>query len=199
MRKITLFLCIFFTIQGLHSQTLNCKINGLVSGKTPFKYAFLVETEAKKNHMAPIINGHFELQIPKENKYQLLTLFLAEDSLKTYKEAKNDRENCRLVVLEDMDIIIESDVRNAKVNGGTLNKDLDQMYQAMHSLDYELFFSQHPDSPLSIRFLRVLMVINTRPPFEGTLNCKLFYDKLSDNLKDSKEGKELLEKLNVAK
>jgi len=195
--NISFLIFIFFTIQGLHSQTLNCKINGILLEQSPFKYALLNDAKTKKVIFAPIIDGHFEFNIERQNEFQMMTLFLGEDSLKTYEQSRRDKGNSRFIAVEDTYITIKDNVLGATVKGGSMNKDIDDMYKVMSSGQFESFFQQHPNSPVSLVLLKSLIRINEVTWLQGTLNCKLFYNKLSENLKNSILGKELLTKMSL--
>lgn len=187
----------FFTIQNLHSQSLDCKINGVLLEQSPFKYALLNDAKTQKVIFAPIIDGHFKFTIKRQNEFKMVTLFLGEDSLKTYEQSMQDKDNSRFIAIEDMDITIKADVLGGTVKGGSLNKDIDDMYVVMKSRQFEPFFDQHSDSPVSLVLLKSLIRINEITALQGILDCKLFYNKLSENLKNSILGKELLNKMSL--
>lgn len=192
MKKILLFFTfIFFTIQGLHSQSLYCEIKGRLTKDSPYKYAFLNDAKSKNAIFTRIINGHFLFKINKEDNFKMVTIFLGKDSLKTYEQSIREHNNSRFIAVEDLDIIITTDVLNATVNGGRLNKDIDEMYLVMKSGAFESFFSGHKESPVSLVLLKSLVGVNRNPALEGILDLKLFYSILSDNLKKSEIGVQL--------
>ena len=82
----------------------------------------------------------------------------------------------------------------AIVEGKILNKDIDDMNLAINSRKYDAFFEQHPDSFIAILFLKILAKYTYNGfPLYTIQERKLSYNKLSDRLKNSDEGKELLQ------
>ena len=62
--------------------------------------------------------------------------------------------------------------------------------------DFDGFFETHPNSPISILFLKVLSKYSSFGlPLYSLEKQKLSFAKLSDRLKNSDEGKELSKKL----
>ncbi|RDC56179.1 hypothetical protein DU508_11220 [Pedobacter chinensis] len=128
--------------------------------------------------------------------------FLGKDSLRTYAEVFEERKmgiySSTSIAIEDLEIIIITNIREAAVNGGAFNRDIDHMNLAIKANKYEEFFEQHTDSPISLKLLKALVVVNKKKlPFGGVsnLNVKYFYKVLSEQLKNSEEGKELWQKI----
>lgn len=100
----------------------------------------------------------------------------------------------RSIVVENLKIIINTDMPNAKILGSDLNRDLDEMYSAINSLDYEAFIKKHLESPVSLHLISTLNKVNkVKFPFgESTqYDVKDFYNMLSDQIKASTFGKKV--------
>ena len=66
------------------------------------------------------------------------------------------------------------------------------MNLAIKTRDYGQFFNKYPNSPIAILFLKTLAKYSFNGlPLFSIQECKSAYDKLSDELKNSDEGKEL--------
>lgn len=198
-KLIILSLILFFTI-STRSQTQNCKITGNINEPSLFKYACLYISKTKKLSITPIIANKFQFDIEKQQEEILGIVFLGLDSLNTCNDVKQNGitgfRASRMIALEDMTICVQEDIRKAAIYGGRLNKDLDQMNTCSRSLDFKPFFQQHPDSPIALIFLKSLSIIGKKPLFAGYVDCKSYYNDLSDRLKNSTEGKEVWAKIN---
>lgn len=191
--KILLLLLMFFTIQGLYGQTLNCEIKGTFVDSINYKYAYLVDLKLKSIIKTPITDGKFKFILAKPESYQITELFFEEDSIKTttyfLEQSKRASVNRRIVAIENTDLIFGKNALDMKVIGGQLNEDINQMYKAMETRDFQTFFDQHTDSEISLSLLRVLIRLNKI--FEDSFDCKAFYNRLSERIKNSPKGKEL--------
>lgn len=189
-----------FTILSAHSQTQNCKINGTLTDQSFYKYAYLYISKTKELSVTPIVANKFQFNIANQKEAILGIMFLGLDSLKTYDDVIQNgivgNRISRLIALEDLDIKIDENINTAIINGGSLNKDLDQMSSTSRSLDFKPFFEQHPDSPIALIFLKSLTAISKNHLLAQYVDCKTYYNDLSDRLKNSSEGKEVWAKIN---
>ena len=177
-KNIILLIFVFFTVQRLQSQTLNCKLNGRLINDGSYRYAFLYFPDNKTKHITKIIDKHFQFTIEKPDELKIGIIFLGKDSLMSYTDIVDQRKfgvnELRSIVIEELEIIIDTDVSKAIVNGGALNKDNDNMYKAINTNQYDEFFDKNPDSPLALELLKALIVINSKKlPFGGSSNFNI--------------------------
>jgi hypothetical protein len=198
-RYIILTLLLLLTSLALKSQTL-CKINGRINDPSIFRYACLYISKTKKLTVTPIINNEFHFNLSTQQEEVLGILFLGLDSLHTINDVKANGVagyyQSRMIALENMDICIDDDMNNAMIYGGKWSTDLDQMNSSTRNLDFKPFFEQHPDSPIAMILLKSLTVISKKPIFAAYVDCKSYFNDLSDRLKNSAEGKEVWAKIN---
>jgi hypothetical protein len=172
---------------------LNCEIKGTFVGSINYKYAYLVDLELKSIIKTVITGGKFKFILAKPESYQTTQLFFEEDSIKTVtyflEQSKRASVNRRIVAIENADLIFVKNALDMKVTSGQLNEDINQMYKVMETRDFQTFFDQHPDSEISLSLLKALIRLNKI--FENSFDCKAFYDKLSERIKNSQKGKEL--------
>lgn len=121
-----------FSIQGLYSQTLNRKINGLLINQLPYKYAYLVDLNRKGIIMSPILNKKFHFDVKQDDDFELRKLFLSGDSTEnfdTYLQKSRERtlDERLLAIDSDAEIFIRMDVNGATVKGGKYNSDIEDM------------------------------------------------------------------------
>jgi hypothetical protein len=197
MRKITLALTLimFFTTLEMKAQIQSCEIKGVFLDNQKYKYAFLVDLKLKTISTSPIIKDAFSFTVTKPNDDQIIQLFLEEDSAKSINyflnESKIASNNRRIIAVEDADILFLKDARTVTVKTGALNQDIEQMYLAINSRNYDQFINTHTNSPISLYFLNALVAINKKMKSGDALNCKELFNKLSDRLKNSVQGKEI--------
>lgn len=199
-RNLLSILLTVLTILSAHSQTQNCKINGTLIDQSFYKYAYLYISKTKELSVTPILANKFQFNIANQKEAILGIMFLGLDSLKTYDDVLQNgivgNRISRLIALENLDINIIDNINTAIINGGNLNKDLDQMSSTSKSLDFKPFFEQHPDSPIALIFLKSLTAISKNHLLAQYVDCKTYYNDLSDRLKNSSEGKEVWAKIN---
>ena len=199
--KLILSFVLILTVHCLHAQHVGCKITGTLANGTPYRFAYLYYAKENKTIRTPVVLNQFLFQVDQPSQPQVAILFLGTDSLKTYKDAIEERseigpKGTRLIAIEDSTMIdIQDNINEGIVTGGNLNKDLNDMYLSSKSMQYEQFFNAHPNSPIALIFLKSLIQISKIPNFSSYVDCKLYYSKLSDSLKNSKEGKKLFKKL----
>lgn len=198
-KNLLLLILTVFTTLSVHSQTQNCKITGTLTDQSFYKYAYIYISKTKELSITPIVANKFQFNINRQKEAILGIMFLGLDSLKTSEDVLQNgisgNRISRLIALEDMDINITENINTAIVSGGNLNKDLDQMSSTSKSLDFKPFFEQHPDSPIALIFLKSLTAISKNHMLAQYVDCKTYFNDLSDRLKNSSEGKEVWAKI----
>jgi hypothetical protein len=191
--KIIVAILILVSVKlGLYAQTKFTTITGETVGRKS-TYAYL--SAKNEIYSSKIVGNRFEFILPKVDGFVLGTLLFWSDSLsneKAHQMFKNRDNDYRSMVIEDAHIIAPTVTKEAIVKGGRYNLELDEMFQSLEAKTYPTFFDKHPDSPVSLILLRVLIsMAKIRAYFNGELKLKAYYDKLSDSLKKSEKGKEL--------
>lgn len=198
MKKRILLSLLTLCSVSLFGQDVIYKISGVVNDKPKAKYAHLISFY-KNVTKVPVINGRFEFNLKRDRELDMRALVLSEDSLITYdafmQQKRSQADDSRTILIENMEISSGYFVSNAIVKGTQLNKDLEDMFETIKSGAYELYFSNHRDSPVSVLFLKSLAQINTFSSRLTTYNCELYFEMLSDRIKNSPEGKALAEKM----
>lgn len=193
------FITIFILVSSLFRQSANCKIEGSIGKNLSYKYAYLVDLKKKTIEFAPLTNRRFTFVAQKEDDFLLMRVFLSSDSAIDYNSYRMQLSNrlidTRLIACEDLTIIVEGDIKSAIIEGGKYNADIDEMDVAIKNKQYASFFATHHESPLSIIFLSSLITVNKHFPLLDGQEIKSFYENLSVKLKASKEGKDLLKKI----
>lgn len=197
MRKspivLLLFCCAFPYL--IKAQDAKCVVIGKIDSQlVRASYAFLYFPERKITVHTPITNSEFKFSIDKKVKFEMVMLYFGKDSTKTYNDIQSNRsfgiKELVFVALEDSVHIFvnNNDLNTVKITGGDLNRDLQEMNDTIKSGKYLDFFSTHPSSPVSILFLKTLTRIKDNPMFSQLIDCKLYYSKLSEDLRKSTEG-----------
>jgi hypothetical protein len=198
MKNITVLvlLIVLFVANGFGQK---CMIYGTTATELPYKYAYLYDQDTKVFVTALITNHQFSFEVDRPQKLKILMLSFNKELIKTYEEILESPDykypnGARMVALEDtVEVTLKEYTKQALVKGKSLNKDIDGMYLAIKSGKYDTFFKEHPDSPVAIVFLRTLAGLAVKGSSLITIQeCKLSYDSLSDRLKNTDEGKELL-------
>ena len=197
-KRILIIIGFFIGIQGLHSQTLSSKIEGTLINQDAYRYAYLYFNDSKSTLLTEIKDNHFLFKIPQPSIFTTAQIFLGFDSLKTLQDLVKERRmginGVRSVVVENLKIIINTDMPNAKIFGSDLNRDLDEMYHAIKSLDYKHFIEKHLESPVSLHLIDTLSKVNkVKLPFgeSAQYDVEGFYNMLSDQIKESTYGKKV--------
>jgi hypothetical protein len=189
--KLITLLLILISSQ-LYSQNKIATINGLVHNKT-FTYAYLYDFDNKETKVCQIVADKFKFELEIEKELKIYKLFLgSESSILPENQIEHriqDRSGTRMIALENMDVKIADRIKSAIIEGGELNKALDEMNKSIENLDRDNYFEKFPDSPVSILFLKSLVSLSKHPMFGSEINVKSYYAKLSERLKNSEDGK----------
>lgn len=198
MRNITVIvlLSVLFIAKGFGQK---CIVYGTTATELSYKYVYLYDPDTKVFVTAPVIAHQFSFELDRPEKLKILMLSFNMELMKTYKEVLESPDykypnGARMVALEDtVEVTLKEYTKEALVKGKDLNRDIDGMYLAIKSGKYDTFFKQHPDSPVAIVFLKTLTGLATKGSALITIEqCRSSYDSLSDRLKNTDEGKELL-------
>lgn len=105
---------------------------------------------------------------------------------------KNRDNDYRTIAIENLHVLAGDVIKEAVVRGGEYNFQLDEMFQSLNTKTYLDFFNKYPDSPVSLTLLRLLISMSKISPYlKGQLTLKVYFNKLSDNLKQSEKGKKM--------
>lgn len=194
---VIISLMLLFVAKGFGQKSI---IYGTTATHLNYKYAYLYNSDTKVFVTAPIIKDEFVFKLDKPEKPKILILSFNTELIKTYDEVLQspnykDPNGRRMIALEDtVKVTLKDNAKDALVEGKILNKAIDDMNLAAKLGEYETFFEQHSDSPIALVFLKILAKYSVLgSPLFSVQERKLAYDKLSDRLKNSDEGKELLE------
>ncbi len=196
MKKDKLLLLIFllFTIQSLRAQTLYCEITGSFTNKTIYRYAYLYDSKLNTTVITPIINNRFNFKIQKPETYINLQLFFENDSTKNYNyykgQAKTNRNYGRTIAVEDAILEFDGEVNRVKVLEGKLNEIVEELQIAMKTNKLIEFIDKHPDSNLSLSIVKSFFKLNNMEQIVDKYDCKMLFNKLSEEIRNSPEGKE---------
>lgn len=175
-------------------------IYGTTATHLDYKYAYLYNSDTKVFLTAPIIEHQFNFELDKPEKPKILILSFNSKKIRNYKEVLEspdykDPNGRRMIALEDtVKVTLKDNAKDALVEGKILNKAIDDMNLAAKLGEYKTFFEQHSDSPIALVFLKILAKYSVLGlPLYTIQERKLAFDKLSDRLKNSDEGKELFE------
>ena len=197
--KLLLSLFILIAIKSLNAQTLYCEIKGSLINNTNYTYAYLYDFELKTVVFTPILNNSFIFKVQKIETYKNLRLFFEKDSTKNYEyfrdQAKTYRNNGRAIAVEDAVLEFDGEVDRVKVINGKFNEVVEEWYIAMKTSKLIEFIDKHHDSFLSLSIVKAFFNLNNMPEVVEKYDCKLLFNKLSQEIKDSVEGKEFFSKL----
>ncbi|MDQ8004301.1 MAG: hypothetical protein REI64_05835 [Pedobacter sp.] len=187
----SVFILVFINL-GLYAQTEVISITGeIVDRKSTYAYVGF----GKEIFSAKIINKDFKITLPKKEGYELGAIFFWSDSLsneQAYQMIKNGLEDSRTIAIENLYIVAGKVAKEAIVKGGQYNLELDEMFLCLRNKSYLDFFDKYPNSPVSLTLLRILIgLAKTAPYFKGELTLKIYFDKLSNELKGTEQGKKL--------
>jgi hypothetical protein len=204
LKRINIVALLLLLGTYIKAEKLPFQIKGTVKGESLYQYAYLYLSESEKLLKVKIENRQFlfvgEFTLERKG-FNTAFLFLSNDSSDRYITLQDvilkkiDRQY-RSVIMDGTPIIItiEGDVKNAKVEGGKLNRDCDEMKQASRELKYKEFIETHNDSPISLLLIRSILPLK-RAPIINRLDFQELYDKLSDELKQSEYGLETLKRI----
>lgn len=139
-----------------------------------------------------ITNGRFEFNLKKSRALDMRALILTADSVLSYddfmQEKRNRTDDSKMIMVDDLEITTGKIVADATVKGSPLNNDLGDMFSTIKTGDYEKYFSDHPDSPVSMLFLKSLAQISRSASASTSFDCKKYFGLLSDRLQQSPDG-----------
>ena len=186
-----------------NAQQKKFQIEGQVKTPNDSKYACLfifssvgVETIIK----TPILNNHFTFKgvvsyngLLSKSGAILLTNDTLSIAQNTYKNT-----NCRMLMIDSLSILIENqgNIKYATVEGSILNKELDEMNEAIKKEEYLKFFNSHQNSIISIMMLNVLIAIDHMLHF-GNDEYRRIFSTLSKRIQQSIEGEKTARKLSL--
>jgi hypothetical protein len=199
--KLILLLFLLFSIEGLHAQALDVEINGTLIDAPQYKCVYLANLKQKTFLVTPIVKGGFGFKTQITVDGSLAHLFFDTDSTRTidYLLQSRNGDHTRLVAIEDATLAFTANAKAMEVIKGPLNNDVNDMYEAMATSAFEKYFETHSESAVSLVFLRALIAVGSKNKGVTPINCKVLYDKLSERLKNSSKGKELLSLLQTTK
>lgn len=182
----------------------SCIVHGTTGPQITYQYIYLYDSDSKVLVTAPISDHKFSFKVDKTDKPKFLMLYFSTDLMKTHKELMDNpdyeylKKARRIVALEDtIEVSMTDENQRPVVKGKGLNKDVDDMYMAIKSRKYDVYFEQHSDSPMSMVFLKTLTESASKGfPFLGLSECKSYFHKLSNGLKESDEGKAVWSMIN---
>jgi hypothetical protein len=191
IRNILLLILTLSTL-SLFAQEKTYKISGTVSDKPEVRYAQLVSLEKKAVTRVPVANGRFEFNLKKSKELDMRALMLTADSSLTYEnymqETRSRMDDSRMILVEDAEITSGKIVADAVVKGSSLNKDLEDMFATIKSQNFEQYFAEHSDSPVSMLFLKSLAQIGGAGSAFHPYDCKKYFALLSNRLQQSQDG-----------
>jgi hypothetical protein len=167
-------------------QTDSVKIQGRILYPTQ-KYACLLLSNEDSLIVSPIVN----------QKFAFTTVLEALNPNR--KDSILRSTNKRLIALESAEISIRNDTHDAGITGGKYNSQINEMMNAIKEGRYAYFFSTYPDSPVSILFLKSLLILKQNKIMGLDIDLKQFVDLLSVTVKRSAEGRILMEKISQLK
>lgn len=204
LKKIAVIILLLLPIIYANGQVTTYEVAGLIKGTSYYKYAYLYQSETKNLLKTKVQNQQFlfvgEFTLERKG-FNAAFIFLSNDSLDKFIDQQEvvlkqlDRQY-RIMVMDGtpIKITIEDEVKNAKVEGGNLNKDYDEMNLAVRERRYIDFIESHSDSPISLLLIRGILPMK-KFPFIGQLDFQELYDKLSDKVRQSEYGLETLKKI----
>lgn len=177
------------------------KVENLEKNKFVYLYIFNYPDTNQSFKCVPIVDNKFIFDDVKPLHGKLMlsgAIFLSEIETGNYstflkiQKAKSFERMWRIIDFENFEITIESNeiIKDAKVTGGLLNKERDEMNTAIATGDFEHFFKNHNDSPISISFLYSIWQVNHLMNMTKD-DLKRIYGSFSDRLKNSLESKKL--------
>lgn len=204
LKKISIVALFLLFVAHVKAEGLTFQIKGTLKGETSYQYAYLYQSDSKKLLRAKLENRQFEFigeVVLEKTGFNVGFLFLSNDSLAKFIDQKEvivkqiDRQY-RMIILEGVPINVttDADVKNAKVEGGELNRDYDELNLAGRELKYKEFIESHRNSPISLLLIRGILPLKRLPIFDQ-LDFQGLYDILSDKIKQSEYGLETLEKI----
>jgi len=194
MKFFKLVLILILAAQVGKSQTLSCRIKGILLHDNQYKYAYLQASKKAAPLMTTIANNAFEFTTQKNGDFDLRTLYLAIDSIDRKEfvaEQKTFRvRSSRLIAMENLTIEIDNDLPHAVVIGGADNIEVDEMAQVLVSKEYLTFFKKHSNSRISLLLLQSLITYN-KIVSNSDNECLQYYGLLTERLKNTPEAQKI--------
>jgi hypothetical protein len=198
---ILLTIILFFTAKVFGQ---NCIVTGTIAPQLTYKYAYLYDTELKKLISTPINDHKFNFQLAKPEKFKIMMLSFNTYLMSNYQDLMDSEDyeypnRAKMIALEDtVEVTLLEKTQNALVKGKQLNKDLEDMYAAIKSRRYALYFKEHSNSPVSLVLLETLASNAANGSiFFSKEECMLYYEELSQELKNSDKGKKIFDTINI--
>ncbi|WP_131538353.1 hypothetical protein [Pedobacter nototheniae] len=171
-----------------------------------FAYLHLSQIDDRSEELIaiPINNNQFFInkQIDKKKRLCIFGIIFTSKrgdiTIDEFNEMKKDMDfylnHKLLIVLEDsVHIDFKSPITQSIVNGGKLTNESVLCQKATKDNTYLEFIISHPDSPFSLLCLKAINRIKNMSIYTKNLeniNTSELFNKLSDRLKQSFEGKE---------
>lgn len=191
--KLVTLLLLFISLQS-YSQNKTATINGIVNNKL-FTYAYLYDADSKQTKVCKIVADKFRFELEQEKELKFYSLFLGSESSilpeNQIQHRARDGSGTRIIALENMNVKVVDGIKTAVIEGGELNKAVEEMENSIKKSDYGSYFEKFPDSPVSVYFLKILAELSNGSIFASRINVKSYYPKLSDRIKNSEDGKTL--------
>lgn len=199
MKKIFLLITSVFVLFVTKSFAQSSHIYGTIADHLDYKYAYLYDQASKTFETATITNHKFSFKVDKPDQFKIVSLSFNGALMKNHQEMIESPDFAppyrpRMIALEDTVKIslLDEEGKQILVEGNRYNQDINDMYLAIKSKQYKPFFELHQDSPVSLIFLKTLTNMAAGNwPFFTKQDCKSYYDKLSDQLKNSDQGREI--------
>lgn len=187
-------------VYSLQAQTLYSKISGKFQARTSYQFAYLTDPGTKTISIARIQREEFSFKLVKPDGLKICYLYLDNDSTRTYDnliDKWKDLQRPKMLAIEDVTIIISEQIIDAKVYGGEYNLQVDKLKEVSRTRDFDVFLDAYPDSQLSLKLLRAYISVRKINGFEDRYDARELYNKLSNRLKDSPEGKKIYKDLGL--
>ena len=182
----------------------NCMVFGTIAPQLTYKYVYLYDPDLKKLISTPITDHKFNFKLDKPEKLKIMMLSFNTYLMTNYQELMDSDDygysnRPKMIALEDtVEVTLLEKTKNALVRGKQLNKDIEDMYAAIKSRKYVLYFEDHSNSPVSLVFLETLANnVANGFIFLTKEECRLCYEKLSQELKNSEKGKKIFDTINI--
>jgi hypothetical protein len=204
------FLCfLLFSCLTISAQDITYNILGKIRTPGDYKYVYLhmfdVDDASISLRCVPIVRNEFSFAGTVDLKHRLsinAAIFLGMSSSLTYDSIRRVEKElgyirmCRFVALEDLTIDIQNpgDISRAKVTGGLLNREKDEVTELTSDGKFNEFLDTRLDSPASLTLLSSLTHLAEFLKLDKVYFLRKF-EAFSLRLRTSPEAKKLLEKI----
>lgn len=182
----------------------NCMVFGTIAPQLTYKYAYLYDPDLKKLISTTITEHKFNFKLDKPEKLKIMMLSFNTYLMTNYQEMIDSDDygypnRAKMIALEDtVEVTLLEKTQNALVKGKQLNKDIEDMYAVIKSRRYAIYFEEHSNSPVSLILLETLSTNAANGSIFFTKEeCRLYYEKLSQELKNSEKGKKIFDTINI--